>query len=264
MNVLLRKFVFILLELFQVNRLFRIWNAGKIRVLLYHNIAEDRTHFKNAISRDAFEHQLRYLSRYCNVVGLTADGKWAGLSDSKLNVLLTFDDGFENNFTEALPLLEKYRFKACFFIIGSCVATGSPPVFTNGTAVYQTMKKEALQKLAAAGMSLGSHSQTHRDFRLLNDAEVEAEAVTSQQTVQSITGNTSRLFAFPWGHHKIEQVDLLKRYYSKIFLVSHGLNRRDDVVLSRNEVDSSVQMFAATSGSLDFFAPRRSLRDRVK
>ncbi|MFT4524336.1 MAG: peptidoglycan/xylan/chitin deacetylase (PgdA/CDA1 family) [Bacteroidia bacterium] len=94
--------------------------SGKgCRVLIYHGIDLDgRTDFNTRfISADYFEKQIAYFSKHFNVVSL--DDIYANrVSQNKLNVAITFDDGYLNNLKYAVPVLEKHQVPATFFVTG--------------------------------------------------------------------------------------------------------------------------------------------------
>src|SRR5579864_9205495 len=85
--------LFRLLEWGQVNRLFRRINRGKIKILLFHSI-DDGPGIPAAIPAREFERMLNYLRETCRVVSLDGDGAWSAMSTRRINVALTFDDGF--------------------------------------------------------------------------------------------------------------------------------------------------------------------------
>lgn len=85
----------------------------------YHGIdVGGNTRFNHRhVLRENFEKQVRFLKKYCRIISLQ-DFYQGKFIPNYLNVALTFDDGFQNNFTNALPIIEKYRVPATFFITG--------------------------------------------------------------------------------------------------------------------------------------------------
>jgi peptidoglycan/xylan/chitin deacetylase (PgdA/CDA1 family) len=92
-------------------------NARGARILLYHGIClQEHTRFNTLfLLRKTFETHLQYFRRYFNLVSLE-DYYAQRFSNDRFNICITFDDGFANNFTYALPLLEQYRVPAAFFV----------------------------------------------------------------------------------------------------------------------------------------------------
>jgi peptidoglycan/xylan/chitin deacetylase (PgdA/CDA1 family) len=72
---------------------------------------------------------------------------------SPKSVVLTFDDGWESQYTLAYPLLQKYHYPATFFIA------------TNMIGKKQFMSWEELQNLNAHGMTVGSHTKSHANLQ---------------------------------------------------------------------------------------------------
>ncbi len=99
-----------------------VLGKSKIIVLMYHGIINSYSQnpLKNIygynISEKEFEDQMAYLFKYCNVI--TASEAIAGerLSYDKKNVVITFDDGYRNNYINAFPILLKYNIPALFSI----------------------------------------------------------------------------------------------------------------------------------------------------
>lgn len=89
------------------------------RILIYHGIDfNGRTDFNTRfISKNYFEKQIAYFSDHFNLVSL--DDVFANrISQNKLNIAITFDDGYLNNLKYAVPILEKYQAPATFFVTG--------------------------------------------------------------------------------------------------------------------------------------------------
>lgn len=102
-----------------LNRNFDTTQPGG-RILIYHGIdLSGQTEINSRfISVAKFEKHLNWLKNSCEVVSLEDYFKGVRHPD-KLTVAITFDDGYKNNFTLALPLLEKYQLPATFFVTTS-------------------------------------------------------------------------------------------------------------------------------------------------
>ena len=109
------------------NALCRQWNRGRIKTLIYHNVLPESSAFPYALTPDEFERHLEVIKKCYNPVWLNEDGEIVGMRPDRVNVLITFDDGFINNYEYVFPLLVKHGLKATFFLIVSCVREGAVP-----------------------------------------------------------------------------------------------------------------------------------------
>jgi peptidoglycan/xylan/chitin deacetylase (PgdA/CDA1 family) len=105
-------------------------NKKKVRILMYHGVGNLQTDFNIddpslIISPQNFEKQIKYLSKYYNIISLSS---LCNCIEKKIpfppnSVILTFDDGLKNNFTDAFPILQKYNITATFFLITDYIDT---------------------------------------------------------------------------------------------------------------------------------------------
>lgn len=102
-------------------------------------------------------------------------------------VVLTFDDGHASNFTLALPILQKYGFKAEFFITTGWIGT------------INFMTAEQIRSLNRAGMGIGSHGVTHRFMSDLPESELQSELNQSKKTLEECIGLPIVSMSYPGG-----------------------------------------------------------------
>ena len=110
-------------------------------------------------------------------------------------VMLTFDDGYIDNFQVAAPILEKYNFPATFYIITDKVGT---PEF---------MTWDQISDLDRRGMDIGSHTATHQDLTVLSAANLSTELSGAADTLKSKLGHPVYWLCYPAGKY---DADVLK------------------------------------------------------
>jgi peptidoglycan/xylan/chitin deacetylase (PgdA/CDA1 family) len=251
------------IDLLGLNALARWRHRGRIKVLLYHNITEGGRHFDYAITPEAFDRQIAYLKRCYNVVALDQTGEWIGYRRDRVNVLITFDDGFRNNLTVAQPILKRHGVRAVFFLIADCVAEGAPAPFLTDRLgddaldpMFRTVDVADAKAMLDDGATIGSHSLAHRDHRSLSDDTDLADGAAARAMLEQAIGQPVANFAFPWGYHRPQQEAAFTRIYRRVFLTEHGFCGPDDRIIPRNEVANLVQMKAAASGIIDMVRRR--------
>src|SRR5690242_10183124 len=97
----------------------RSLSSNKRLIVMYHGVRKNRGRINGRhITAKQFEQQLRYFSKHYKVVSLEeiCSMKQQGITPERNTIALTFDDGFLNNITTALPLLMKYQMPATFFV----------------------------------------------------------------------------------------------------------------------------------------------------
>ena len=177
-----------------------------VPVLMYHKVSADVP--SDAVGRDltvlpeAFEAQLRYLRDH-HIRTLTAAALAETLARGKRPsdvVVLTFDDGYEDAATTALPLLEKYGAQATFYVSAGFV----------GTPRHLTWRE--IRTMRAAGMELACHGTQHLDLSTLDRAGQMHEAQHCVDTfARYLGGFRPATYAYPAGKYDATTLDIMHR-----------------------------------------------------
>ena len=159
-----------------------------IYTLCYHHVA--------STAQAQFSAQLGLLRRF----GPFIDADTAvlrllsGRAREERAFLLTFDDGYADNVQVALPVIRAHGVPAILFLVSDWLVT-PPPASQPGA--YMT--RADVETWLAAGLSIGSHSASHRRFSGLDRDEAAREFARSSEALSVLTGRPTRHFACPWG-----------------------------------------------------------------
>jgi peptidoglycan/xylan/chitin deacetylase (PgdA/CDA1 family) len=169
-------------------------------VLMYHSVApRQEDPYQVTVSPRRFEQQMRWLDQR----GLR------GVSMSELLearrrqcdaglVGLTFDDGYEDFVSHALPVLQRHGFSATAFVIAGRL--GGVNAWDRLGPRKQLMTASQVRTAAAAGIEIGSHGLRHVSLNRTTDLALLREQRLSRQILQDITGSVISGFCYPYGH----------------------------------------------------------------
>lgn len=115
-------------------------------------------------------------------------------------VILSFDDGWNDQFVYAFPLLKKYKYSATFF------------VFTNSIGKKGFLSWDQLQEMRSAGMNIGSHSLSHPYLTHISDPKVLWNEIDgSKKVLEEKLGTRITQFAYPFGQYNTAAVADVER-----------------------------------------------------
>lgn len=154
-------------------------------------------------------------------------------------VILTFDDGLIGNYRYAVPILRKYDIKGIFFVV---------PTFI-GKEKY--MNWQQLNELSDMGMSVQSHTLTHRPLQTLSSEEIFKELDESKKMLEDKLKKNVLMFSLPHGSFDNRVIEIAKRCgYNAIFTSQIRCTYYDDLqdkflVLGRIPITDkiSIQLF---------------------
>lgn len=203
--------------------------AVKVPILVYHSV---RPHTPTQspiqkyydVSPDSFEKQLQYLKEHDYVV-IGLDYLATALEQNIIlppkSVVITFDDGWRNQYGYAFPLLKKYGDTATFFI------------FTDAIGHDHFLTWDQVRVMHNSGMTIGGHTKSHPYLAGIKDPKIlRKEIIEGKQIIEDQIGQKIDLFAYPFGHYTDEVIAVVKEAgYTVARSGYKGINHtRDDLL----------------------------------
>lgn len=171
-----------------------------IPILLYHRVGAEPDDL--TISTKHFEEDMEFLSN-AGYSALSLEQVKQHLQGHSLSlpskpIVITFDDGYLDNYINAFPILQKYSMIASFYIITGMVGNND------------RLTIPQIREMQAAGMDFGSHTITHRSLAGLIPKEAATELNTSKFDLEQIVGKAVDFISYPCGSYKAETLEIAR------------------------------------------------------
>lgn len=175
-----------------------------VTILVYHRVGGDTLRQLN-LPIALFEWQMEYLSAHCHVIGLddvvriAQEGRVYGHDV----VVITFDDGYEDVYHQAFPILLRHRLPAIAYLATVYVEDGRPfpsdPSLANGSPHRPLSWAQAREMLSSGLVTFGAHTHTHADLTTLSQNGITREIEEANRLIRDRLGRRPIHFAYPWG-----------------------------------------------------------------
>ncbi|MFA5743032.1 MAG: polysaccharide deacetylase family protein [Candidatus Paceibacterota bacterium] len=166
-------------------------SGPRFSVLMYHSI---NPNYPWSVSPQNFEDQIKYLSSNYHIASLS---DLRGFADD--SIAITFDDGYEDNFYYAFPILKKYNCPATFFICSDFIDKGKMLPEDSPYNGLKPLSPGQINTMRKAGMDFGGHTVTHPNLAKIKIAEARDEIFSSKIFLENVLGEKINLFAYPFG-----------------------------------------------------------------
>ena len=190
-------------------------NGTKILVLNYHKV--DNMDISLSVLPKDFDRQMKYLKDN-NFHTITPQEMYAALTEGaelpENPVVITFDDGYYDNYKYAYPILKKYGFKGTIFVVTSFLDRGQQGYITWGQA----------QEMESSGViNIESHTVTHSSMTEQTDEQLRYEMAESKRDIEQRLGKTVDFIAYPTGPFNLHIASLVKEAgYKGAFTIKYG------------------------------------------
>lgn len=199
----------------------------KIPVLMFHSI---KSNGKNdlIISPVEFQRKMKWLKDN-NYSTLSMDELYSMLKTGKnvpeRPIVLTFDDGYDDNYTNAYPILKNYNFKATVFLV------------TNNIGARGYLKSEQIKEMSSNKIDFQSHTARHQELNTLSYKEQLNELKKSKAAIEDLINKNADALCYPVGKYNAATINAAKEAgYKMCFTTKPGFSKINDGIYTLTRV----------------------------
>lgn len=189
-------------------------NAKPIPILVYHQIAAappKGSPFRSLyVAPGSFARQMAWLDRL-GYLGLSMTALQPYLNGKKSGkvVGITFDDGYLNNLSHALPVLTKHGFSSTCYAVSGLL--GKTNIWDVGVGIAQTllMNEAQLRQWVSAGQEIGSHTHQHIDLTVSEKDKCSLEISLGKSELEAVLNHSIEHFCYPYGRYQLEHTKMV-------------------------------------------------------
>ena len=197
-------FLTLLMAIALRDRLLRMAGRDVLSVLYYHRVT-DLCRDGMTIGRAAFEEQIRFLTKRYRILDPRDLPRWLARDRTGMGqkaLLITFDDGYEDNYRNAFPILSRYNCPALFFVSTGYIGTSRQ--FDHDHRMqprvrFGNMSWAQVREMQQQGMTIGIHSHDHLDLGSLSHADAVRQIELSISEFADRAGQQPVFMSYPFG-----------------------------------------------------------------
>lgn len=266
----------------------KLWGKNRVRILLYHRVCDlpqtdDAMSYLN-IPPAIFTQQMALLSRNgFNVITLDEflDDRDKNKKPPPRTIIITFDDGYRDNYLNAFTILQKYNFRATFFIVTDYIDSektfhwltlGEQSLLhsQSNKQYWLPLGKQDILAMSGYGCSFGSHTKSHCRLNDIGESRAMVELKGSKEHLEEILSQPVRCFCCPYGETSQSVMDWIKAAgYGASISPKIGGNtlNSDSFKLRRIEIygeDSLAKFERKAEGAYDWLGYLSSITEFMK
>lgn len=201
------------------------------KVLYYHSVDDKR----RSLPVNEFKKQMEFIKNEGYVFNTSTQysEKIENQSISENDICITFDDGYEDNYTKVYPILESMSIKCTIFVSVKHISqqSGINNLYEN----RKMLTEKQIRILSDSGHEIMSHSYSHVNLSKLTKNEIYMELTKSKDIIEKITGKTVIVFSYPNGqkgsYNEEAQQILKKAGYKYAYTTMHGVTLNEKINL---------------------------------
>jgi len=199
---------------------------------MYHRVNDSLPAGEWVVPVARFRDQMEYIAENCKVVDISRSVLRLGVRGrgrtSGTKVVITFDDGYRDNYQNAFPVLKKLKLPATIFLTTGYIGTlKKRPRYKDAPWRRDYLNWREVREMAKNGITFGAHTVSHPHLSQLDHAQQKKEI---QESIAAISHKVSRtqgrklMFSYPYGEYNEDTLKILKKLNVKMaFTVKPGV-----------------------------------------
>ncbi len=222
-----------------------------VPIIMFHRVETADFYKPNLVHPENFEFQINYLAKnHYNVITLDELVQAIKLGKKLPNksVVITFDDGTQDNYSVAFPVLKKYNFPATIFLVSEFIDKEG------------FLKSSEIKEMENSVINFGSHTQNHPYLPEISHEKQKKEITQSKIDLERLLNKPVEYFAYPSGGYNEDIIKLIQEAgYKGAVTTNRGLTRFNKNVYELKRVrfsdrdTNSLSLWAKLSGYYNLF-----------
>lgn len=214
-------------------------NPVNVPVLMYHSIAYEKNNDLR-IPKEKLRQEMQIIKDN-GFTPITLDQLYNHFTKETAipskPIVITFDDGYRDNYLNALPVLKEFGFKATVFVITCQIDSGT-----------DFMTSAQLKEMNANGIDVECHTVTHPHLAQLDYDKQATELKDSKSKLEALLNKKINYIAYPYGSYNDNTVKITESLgYKMAFTTNEGQANKDQGILTLDRI------YVSNSNSLDYF-----------
>jgi peptidoglycan/xylan/chitin deacetylase (PgdA/CDA1 family) len=213
-----------------------------VPILMYHQVTPepDPRFRKYALTPAQFARQMRVLAltgHHAISIDELLNHRIAQQPLPRRPVLITFDDGYEDTYRHAVPILREHGYTATFFLVAGLVGASTVWLQAERGLSLRLFDWDTARRLEAEGFACGSHSLTHPRLASLDAEAVQRELRESRRLLEEQLGHDVVDLAYPHGSYDERVIELAREAgYRSACSVRIGRSQPDDDLMALHRI----------------------------
>ncbi len=195
-------------------------STGGLHLPLYHLVGGE-TGSPVDLAPEVFRSQMEFLRNQVELCHLNDALRLKnGETFKKTTVAVTFDDGYENFYTHAFPVIQEFQIPVMLFVPVNFIDRKMQAPIRSKITIPPCSWEQIREMLSTGLVSIGSHSMSHPDLRRIPEAAAHAEISESREQLEQQTGVSVSCFAYPKALWSRQLENIVRKFYDSAVVAS--------------------------------------------